>query len=100
MDSSHTPESRPETDPMAAARAAERHSALAAGLLALPNLVLRSALTLVLLYGLLTLVLITVVQFGFLQAEFAVIIGTAFAVLQFTVGPWIMDLTLRWLYTM
>src|SRR5262249_16171130 len=80
--------------------AAFRHRALAAGLLALPNLFLRSALTLFFLYGALTLALIAVVQFGFLTPGIAVTIGVAYALLQFTLGPWLMDLMLRWLYTM
>jgi Zn-dependent protease with chaperone function/Zn-finger nucleic acid-binding protein len=68
------------------------------GLLALPNLLLRSVLTLGLLYGLLTLVLITLVVFGQLSDNFAIVIGVSFAVLQFALGPWFMDLSLRWVY--
>jgi Zn-dependent protease with chaperone function/Zn-finger nucleic acid-binding protein len=87
-----------ETDPNAQARAHERVQGLAAGLLALPNLFLRSTLVLVLLYGLLSLVLITLVQFSVLGPTVALAIGVAIALLQFTLGPWIMDLSLRWLY--
>jgi Zn-dependent protease with chaperone function len=91
---------RPEADPMVRAAAAERHQALAIGLLALPNLFLRSVFTLVVLYGLLTLVLITIVQLGFLNAHLALAIGVVIAVLQFVLGPWIMDLSLRFLSSM
>jgi Zn-dependent protease with chaperone function len=87
-----------ETDVHAQARAQERHHALAMGLLALPNLFLRSAMVLFLLYGLLTLVLITLVQVHVVGPVVALIIGLAFAALQFTLGPWLMDLSLRWLY--
>jgi Zn-dependent protease with chaperone function len=94
------PEPAPIADEQAKARAFERHQALAVGALALPNLFLRSALTLGLLYGLLGLVLITIVQFGLLTPAFAVAIGVAVIVLQFVLGPWIMDLTLYLLYDM
>ncbi len=87
-----------ETDVQAQARTQERHQALAMGLLALPNLFLRSALVLFLLYGLLTLVLITLVQVQVVGPVVALVIGVAFAALQFTLGPWLMDLSLRWLY--
>jgi Zn-dependent protease with chaperone function len=95
------PEEETETDADAQATAHERHHALAAGLLALPNLVLRSGLTLVFLYGLVALVLITLSLFGVLGPHghwVALAIGVAFAVFQFTCGPWLMDLSLRWLY--
>jgi Zn-dependent protease with chaperone function/Zn-finger nucleic acid-binding protein len=88
----------PETDEHAQARAQERHHGLAMGLLALPNLFLRSAMVLFLLYGLLTLVLITLVQVSLIGPVVALIIGVTFALIQFTVGPWLMDLCLRWLY--
>ena len=41
----------PQVDPLAQARMQERHQALAVGALALPNLLLRSFVTLGLLYG-------------------------------------------------
>lgn len=78
----------------------ERHRALASGLMALPNLYLRSAATLTVLYGMLSLVLIAIVQFGYLRAGVAVAIGCGIIVLQFVLGPWIMDLMLRFLYKM
>jgi Zn-dependent protease with chaperone function len=87
-----------ETDVHAQARTQERHHALAMGLLALPNLFLRSAMVLFLLYGLLTLVLITLVQVHLIGPVVALVLGVGFAGLQFTLGPWLMDLSLRWLY--
>lgn len=87
-----------ESDPQARAAAEHRLQQVAAGMLALPNLILRSVFTLTLLYGMLALVLITLVQFGKLNAGVALIIGIVFAALQFTLGPWIMDLCLRWIY--
>jgi Zn-dependent protease with chaperone function len=91
-------EPTPETDEEKRAAAHERLQRLASGLLALPNLVLRSTLTLVLLYGLLSLVLITLSVLGYLSTNVALIIGMVFALAQFTLGPWILDLCLRWLY--
>lgn len=71
---------------------------LASGMLPLPNLWIRSAGVLALLYGLLGLVLITMAQFGIVTSGVAVAIGAAIIVLQFALGPWIMDLMLRWIY--
>ncbi len=79
-------------------KAHQRLSAIAAGMVPLPNLFLRSAATLALLYGLLGLVLIACVQMEALPAGLAVGIGVAVILLQYALGPWIMDLTLRWLY--
>jgi Zn-dependent protease with chaperone function len=90
----------PQVDPQAQAVAADRKHMLAAGLLALPNLFLRSALTLTLLYGMLGLLLLTIVEFGYLSPGLAVGIGVAIVLLQFILGPWIMDLSLRFLYKM
>jgi Zn-dependent protease with chaperone function len=71
---------------------------LSAGVLALPNLFLRSAMVLFILYGLLGLLLITVVQFGKLTPGVAVAIGVTIIVLQFVFSPWVMDLVLRFAY--
>jgi Zn-dependent protease with chaperone function len=94
----HEPE--PEVDLEALHRAHERKQMLAAGMLALPNLFLRSAFTLTLLYGLLGLVLIAMVQFHVLSTTLAVALGCVIILLQFAVGPFIMDLMLRFLYRM
>lgn len=80
-------------------RRMNRLSAIAAGMTPLPNLFFRSAGMLVLLYGLLGIVLITAAEFGGLPPELAVIIGVGIVLLQFLFGPFIMDLSLRWLYS-
>lgn len=87
-----------ESDPALRAAAEDRRQQLAVGMLALPNLFIRSILTLTLLYGILTLVLITLVQLRYLGPSVALGIGVVFAVLQFTIGPWLMDLSLAWVY--
>ncbi|MEM1049505.1 MAG: M48 family metalloprotease [Pseudomonadota bacterium] len=73
-------------------------SGAAAVLLALPNLFLRSALTLIGLYGLLLVLL--VVASDFLGATLNVTVGIAIVVLllQFVLGPYVMDLTLKFFY--
>ncbi len=94
------PEPAPQADPQMHSAAHDRKHMLAAGLLALPNLFLRSALTLSLLYGMLGLLLITVVQFGYVGPGVAVGVGVALVLLQYAIGPWVMDLCLRYLYKM
>lgn len=69
-------------------------------LLALPNLALRSGMVLFGLYALLTLFLITFVELGKISASFAFGVGIVFAALQFILGPFLMDLSLRFLYKM
>jgi len=71
---------------------------LAKGLTPLPNLFIRSSSVLFLLYALLTLVLITCVNFGYFTPEIALLIGIGIVFLQFLLGPWLMDLSLRFLY--
>jgi Zn-finger nucleic acid-binding protein len=103
--------SRPELD-AGAAEAAEPTSDLpepgvipvpVQGLRPLPNLFLRSTLSLTALYALLIAVLIAAVEFAGLPLEVAMLIGIGIAAAQFTLGPWIMDFTLghffrmRWL---
>jgi len=65
---------------------------------ALPNLGLLSGMTLFFLYGLLALVLITLANFKVITPLVALIIGVAFAFLQFLLSPFIMDISLRWFY--
>src|SRR5436190_12842030 len=89
-------EPEPESDPALQAAAEDRRQQLAVGMLALPNLFLRSALTLILLYGMLGLVLITLVQLRYLGPGLALGIGVVIAIVQFAFGPWLMDLSLRW----
>jgi Zn-dependent protease with chaperone function len=93
-------EPTPETDLEAQHRAHERKEMLAAGMLALPNLFLRSAFTLALLYGILGVVVIAMVQFDVLSASIAVPLACVLVLLQFAAGPFIMDLMLRLLYRM
>ncbi|MBL7130788.1 MAG: M48 family metalloprotease [Candidatus Omnitrophica bacterium] len=69
-----------------------------APLVVLPNLGLVSGITLFLLYSLLALVLITLVNFGVLDSFLAILVGVAFAVLQFLFSPFLMDISLRWFY--
>ncbi len=71
---------------------------LASGMLPLPNLWIRSAGVLVLLYGILGLVLIALAELQVITTAVAVGIGVAIIVLQFAFGPWLMDLALRWIY--
>lgn len=75
-----------------------RHRELSTGARKLPSLLFRSLLMLSVLYGALTLLLIIAVELGFLSAAGALIFGITSAALQFLVGPWILDLTLRFLY--
>jgi Zn-dependent protease with chaperone function/Zn-finger nucleic acid-binding protein len=79
-------------------RAHDRLRDLASGMLPLPNLLLRSASVVVLLYGILGLVLIALAELHVLPASLAVGIGLAIIILQFVFGPWLMDLALRWIY--
>jgi hypothetical protein len=81
MDPTPRDEPEPETDLEAMHLAHERHQMLAAGMLALPNLFLRSAFTLTLLYGMLGAVLIAMVQFNVLNTAVAVTFGCAIIVL-------------------
>jgi len=79
-------------------RAHLRMRDLASGMLPLPNLLIRSAGVIFLLYGILGLILITLAQLNIIPASLAVGIGVAIIVLQFVLGPWLMDLSLRWIY--
>ncbi len=71
---------------------------LASGMLPLPNLWLRSAGLIVLLYGFLGLILLALAEVGVLPVSVAVAIGMGIIILQFALGPWMMDLALRWIY--
>ena len=70
----------------------------AAGLLPLPNLALSSTMVLVGMYSLLTLGLITAVEFAGVTPGMALIVGIIVALIQFLLGPFLMDLSLRWIY--
>jgi Zn-dependent protease with chaperone function len=90
----------PEREDRARDAAEARTDRLKKGLLALPNLFFRSLFTLGLLYGLLGLVLITIVTLGYLTPSLAVVIGVTVAILQFALGPYVMDLSLYFVYKM
>lgn len=66
----------------------------------LPNLALASGITLLLLYGLLSLILITLVNMGYLEPILALILGVGIAFVQFIFSPILMDIVLRFLYNM
>jgi Zn-dependent protease with chaperone function/Zn-finger nucleic acid-binding protein len=85
-------------EPVRDERAHVRLRDIASGMLPLPNLLIRSASVLILLYGILGLVLITLAQLNILPASVAVGIGVAIIIGQFVFGPWLMDLALRWVY--
>ena len=69
-------------------------------LIPLPNLTTRSASVLFGMYAILTLVLIACVEFLGVSPGFALLAGIVLAGLQFLISPFIMDLTLSWLYRM
>jgi len=88
-------------DPIESAREENAHLRmrdLASGMLPLPNLLIRSAGVIFLLYGILGLILITLAQLDIIPASWAVAIGMGIIILQFVLGPWLMDLSLRWIY--
>jgi Zn-dependent protease with chaperone function/Zn-finger nucleic acid-binding protein len=88
-------------DPLGSDRDEQAHLRvrdLATGMLPLPNLLVRSAGVVVLLYGILGLILIALAEVGILSTTLAVLIGLGIIVLQFVFGPWLMDLALRWVY--
>src|SRR5262245_10713472 len=85
-------------DPAQDQRAHDRIRDLSSGMLPLPNLFIRSAGVLVLLYGILGLVLIALAELRLVTTGVAVAIGVGIIVLQFVFGPWLMDLCLRWIY--
>ncbi|MBN1695090.1 M48 family metalloprotease [candidate division WOR-3 bacterium] len=66
----------------------------------LPNLALTSGVTLFILYGLLSLILISLVNLGYLDPIIALIIGVGIAFVQFLISPFLMDFVLRFLYKM
>ncbi len=78
----------------------ERHAALKAGSLSLTNLFLQSLVTLGILYSALTLLLITAVEAEYLSASAALIGGIGACAFQFILGPWILDLSLKYLYSL
>ena len=92
-------EERPQ-DRAILTRSAREQPSAAPVLRPLPNLYLRSSVTLAALYALLGVALIAAVEFAGLNLEMAVGIGIIVVVLQFLAGPFLLDMTLRWLYRM
>jgi Zn-finger nucleic acid-binding protein len=78
----------------------EKIPSVPVSLAALPNLVVRSGAVLVFLYGLLTVILITLTLYTDLTPLFALIIGVVIATIQFVFGPYLTDISLRWFYNM
>jgi len=70
------------------------------GLMPLPNLFFRSTISLFGLYAILGAALIAAVEFTALDTGVAVAIGVFIIILQFLIGPFLMDISLRWLYKM
>lgn len=77
-----------------------RLAAISSHVTPLPNLVSRSVFTLGGLYAMLTAVLIAASLYMDFPPAAALGIGVVFAALQFLLGPFIMDITLRWFYQM
>ncbi len=76
----------------------EQLSARGIALRPLPYLMIRSVLTLTLLYGILGAVLIGLVESGWIDTRMATGIGIAIIVMQWILAPWLMDLMLGSLY--
>lgn len=68
------------------------------GMLRLPNRFLSSISILLSLYGFLTVGLILLVQFAGLEITIALIIGVFAALLEFLIGPFMLDWTLGWFF--
>jgi len=91
-------EAKPEIDLQKYLSERQKLSAIEAGVLPLSNLILASTLTLVGLYGLLTIILILCVHFLGLAPYLALIIGISVAIFHFLSGPLFLDLSLSWLF--
>lgn len=66
----------------------------------LPNLAFRSGMVLFGMYALLTIFLIILVELTKIPASFALIAGIIVATIHFLLGPFLMDLSLRFLFKM
>ncbi len=69
-------------------------------LLPLPNLAFRSGAVLFGMYALLTLFLIILVELTKISASLALIVGIAVVTIHFLLGPFLMDLSLKFLFKM
>jgi Zn-dependent protease with chaperone function/Zn-finger nucleic acid-binding protein len=72
----------------------------AAGSTALPNLALRSTGVLAVLYGILVVALIAASEMGYLPPELVLGLAVGTAALQFAISPYMMDLSMNWVYQM
>ncbi|MEO5338174.1 MAG: M48 family metalloprotease [Magnetospirillum sp. WYHS-4] len=70
------------------------------GLLPLPNLGLRAVATLGTLYGMLTAILIAVSLVADIPTWPILAAGGLASLFHFLIGPWLMDISLRWLYSL
>ena len=75
-------------------------SAVGAKLMSLPSLGLRSVMVLSLLYGLVFVFFVLMVEFMQAPIMLAFLFVLIFAIIQFLISPWMMDLSLRWLQGM
>ena len=75
-----------------------RVGATAARMASLPNLFLRAAGAMAFLYGLLAVALIALGEYFGISPNLILLIGVGAITLQLLLGPFMMDLTLRWLY--
>jgi heat shock protein HtpX len=69
-------------------------------LFSLPNLAFRSGMVLFGMYALLTVFLIVLVELTKIPASFALITGIIVATIHFVLGPFLMDLSLKFLFKM
>lgn len=91
-------EEKPKIDVEAERKGKERISAIQARISPLPNLFIASTVTLAGLYALLVLILILCVHFLGLAPLHALIIGICVALFHFLLGPFLLDLSLRYLF--
>ena len=75
-----------------------RVGATAARMASLPNLFLRAAGAMAFLYGLLAVALIALGEYFGISPNLILLIGVGAITFQFLLGPFMMDLSLRWLY--
>ncbi len=85
-------------DAVATQEQKQRHSALAAGLASLPSLTLRSTLSFVILYGFLGFILLMAQPYLGWGIHTTVLIYVVAIFIQYMIGPWLLDLSLRFFY--
>ncbi|RLS58909.1 MAG: hypothetical protein DWH91_01540 [Planctomycetota bacterium] len=92
------PQDDPEDTGDVDERQPERLKAISRGALPLPNLFIRSASMLVLLYSMLGLILIAMVEMQRIETGVAMVVYGVILVAQYVLGPWLMDLWMTWFY--